>query len=310
MRRCTAGAAPLLLLLVAPLRADVTLADGRLVLDGFLSGRAVYWTFADQQWTTGRFEFQRGLSQAGVTGRVGEAVSARLLVDLAAFWVMDLYGEVRFPGGLGLRAGQFKLPLSFEMSARPEREILAERTMAYSSMLPAGVRDIGAMLSYRRDRLCAHAGVVNGAGTGPDDYTWKDFFGRVEYRSAAGLNAGTGGYWGSRDSAAVRWLAGLVDAEYRHQRLTSRAAVMHRLHKEERVFATSLEAAYDFGFVEPAARFDVVLAAAKPPEFTPVFGLNFRGFEDRVKVVVDFQYHKLVGKWLYQQLMLRVQFAL
>jgi hypothetical protein len=312
-RVCAAVAAGLLL--VAPAQADVSLANGQLAFDAFLVGRAVYWAFADQQWTASRFEFQRGQAQAGVTGRIGEMVSVRAQVDLAGWSLMDLYGDVRFANGLALRAGQFKLPVSFEMAARPERELLVDHTLAYNAALPAGPRDIGAMLSYRlRDRLEAHAGVVNGAGTGSDDYTWKDFFGRAVFRPVGGLGLGAGGYWGSRDSAAVRWMTGLVDAEYARGSLSGRAAGMYRLYKQERFITASVDAAYNFGFIEPVARFDMLFStnekAEQTQEFMPAAGLNFYAYEDRVRVMADFQYHKVVGKWLFQQLALRLQVSL
>ncbi|MBM3315297.1 hypothetical protein FJY71_05585 [candidate division WOR-3 bacterium] len=304
---CLAG------VLAGPVLADVTLADGRLSLGGFVRGRAVYWRSQAEAASSG-YEFQKGLSLLWLGASLTEVLSARICYDVSRPGPLDLYAQAQWSSGWAIKAGQFKLPLSFETDTRPDRLKLLDPSLAAWLLKPSGSRDIGALLSWRAcDWLEASAAVVNGSGPNAGDANkWKDFTARLVYRSTAGLAVGGTAYYGRVDADGSHWLTGAADALFARGPVRVQAMGLYQTYKDERNLSASLLAAYDFGWVEPVARFDVLLREEQKPEIMPLLGLNFWVLGERFRVTADYQYHRHFGSeeivaWTYQQLSLQVQ---
>ena len=95
----------------------------------------------------------------------------------------DLYAEASWSNGLGVRLGQFKIPLGFEALTEYSQLKLIEYSLVRSYWKPAGNRDVGGMISFSSSAVSFSAVVCNGngrAGGFQDDNDWKDVAGRVE----------------------------------------------------------------------------------------------------------------------------------
>lgn len=291
--------------------ADIILADGRISFGGFVRGRAEYWRYI-QEAGSSSFTFKKGLSLIWLSARLSDELGIGMLFDAGRPAPVDLFATVQWPNGWMFRAGQFKLPLSFETDMRPDRLKLFDYSLAAPIIKPAGTRDIGGLVGWRRERIELSLAVVNGSGPNSEDANrWKDICGRIVGRPLAGLTVGGAAYYGRTETEGATWLSGLVDALWENGKLRLQAMGLYHRHKDERSLSNNVQLSHRFDWLEPVGRFDVTFRDHQV-EIMPILGLNFLVSEERFRVSADYQYHRHFGgrgikPWLYQQIALTIQ---
>ena len=121
----------------------------------------------------------------------------------------DIYLEVRYVEWARLRAGQFKVPFTWESLQSSKHLDFGDRSIAVRNMR-SPTRDIGGMLHGRLhdDRIQYQVAIVNGAGENTsDDNSAKDLVGRLFFRPSSSrqdsvlsdLHLGVSGTWGHEE---------------------------------------------------------------------------------------------------------------
>jgi hypothetical protein len=160
------------------------------------------WTATPGSGRLNRDTLELRRARVGLDGR-WRALSFEVTIDpqdTDGTFVRDAYGQLRLPGALRLRIGQFKIPgaLGYMTSARNldylERPALAD--------LSSAGRDIGAMLSGRATRVFAYqVGVFAGDGNGRSSRSGVTSAGRLEWTIARRLVLGGAASLGRTDAA-------------------------------------------------------------------------------------------------------------
>ena len=159
------------------------------------------WTATPGSGRLNRDTLELRRARVGLDGR-WRALSFEVTIDpqdTDGTFVRDAYGQLRLPGSLRLRVGQFKIPgaLGYMTSARNldylERPALAD--------LSSAGRDIGAMLSGRATRALAYqVGVFVGDGNGRNSRSGVTSAGRLEWTVARRLVVGGAASLGRTDA--------------------------------------------------------------------------------------------------------------
>jgi len=293
----------------SPALADLELADGRLTLDALVSANAKWLRSERHGMAVSRFDFYRFEAPVGLTAAVGEKASIRLSFD-AGFnrGVHDLYVDLRWPGGIGFKAGQFLLPAGSEAIARPRDAVFVERSIVWLNWRPWSARDLdvwdprdaGAMLTYESGRFDAAVAVVNGSGKTVwlrDDNDWKDVCGRLVVRPIPGVEAflAARGYYGriGTEGTAFRNLAGEFRLEFDRFRIAGEG--QHAVAGTATRTTCYLQGAYAaHPLLEPVFRVDASLKTNDTDlGFTP--GLNISPAGDRFRLMLNYTWRRRIS---------------
>jgi hypothetical protein len=146
------------------------------------------WTVVPGSGRLNRNTLEVRRARFGLDGR-WRALSFELTVDPQdndGTLVKDAYAQLRLPGSLRLRGGQFKLPGSREYLVSARSVDFLERS-ALADSAAAG-RDLGAMLTGRVTRAVEYqVGLFAGDGNGRGSRTGLTAAGRVEWTMARDL---------------------------------------------------------------------------------------------------------------------------
>ncbi|MGQ9678288.1 MAG: hypothetical protein ACUVUD_03300 [bacterium] len=299
------------------LHAEITVVPERLSIDGFVKTCALFWEGSDSKgWRTTGFEFQRQLAVLGLTAQVVENVDNRLEFDFSQINLRDLYLDFRWENGLALRLGQFKPALNFE-SETPENDLRFEDyTIMYGNVFkPAEVRDIGLGLSYHppcpgRVDYRIFGNVLNGSGANSGDNNgWKDLSCRVVVKPFVEkeLWLGGSGYYGFVGASAVRWLGLAGEAKLKQKGFLTQGEFIFRRYQNRVTIAGFVEASNDYGFFVPGTRVELISRDDGKLQGRGLATLGLDIFENRLKVLLGYQYHTVVGDWGYQGIIVQLQ---
>lgn len=292
------------------LYAEITVVPDRLTVDGVVKVYALFWEGINSSgWVTTGFEFQRQQAVLGLNGQVAKGVGVRMEFDFSRLYLRDLFVDFRWENGLALRLGQFKTPLNFESETREQDLRLEDYSLLYSEVLkPGDIRDIGLTLSYTppcpgKFDYRLFGTVVNGSGPNSGDNNgWKDITGRFLGKPFAEKNIwfGVSGYYGWVYPEAVRWLGLAGEARLQEKGFLSQMELVYRRFQNRVTVAGFIEGSNDFGFFVPGARLEMISRDNGKFQGRALASLGLDIIEGRLKVLIGYQYHTLIGDWGYQ----------
>jgi len=182
------------------LQAEVRMAGGLVSMEGMVAGSARWYESRYGGFSEGNFDLLLRSASIGMTVGATEWLEFRGYFDLANMHALDLYARAGWSNGLSLTAGRFVVPLSHESGVLEFERRLADYSLLSRFWKPSGARDIGVVVSYRREWLDIWGSVVNGNGWWPtsDENRQKDFALRAAFRPgfAGGIGFGLRGYYG------------------------------------------------------------------------------------------------------------------
>jgi hypothetical protein len=272
----------------------------------------VYWWRAEQVGLAqNRSAFERPGALAGLTGHLSPFVSLRMSGDVSYLQPQDLYVDLRWSSGFGLRAGQFLLPLGMDAMTEPDSQVLAASSFMVSYAKPAGTRDVGVLGSWELRRLSASAAVVNGKGANADDNNNRmDLCGRVTVRPLVNLDAvlALRAYYGRPDAADSVWQSAAFEARVSHGPLTLQAEFQNYHSQRAQNNTAYLQAVWNTGLLEYVGRFDLDLPQGKRTHWMIDGGVNLQPLSDHLKVMFDCSYNRdYQGNWGVFGFSLRLQ---
>ncbi len=276
-------------------------------LIGGLSWDGAFWGSAGigQEWKRGwgkvKFEFQQLGGFLGLSKKLSEHALARIEVDVGRMSLRDLFVDFSWESGIGLRAGQFKMPLSFECETREdELKFINYSILSDSNLVKLGnQRDIGLTVSYSRrdddgERFRATGMVVSGAGPNvPDNNSQKDVSVRVVVKPWKQVNLlfAARGYYGWFESWGIGWSGVAGEVAFEQKFFSLQGEFLHRRYQNKGVPAGYCQIAGEFGFIEPAVRLELVRWSAEESEWVVGSGIGLAPIPNRVKVFIGYQYH-------------------
>lgn len=292
----------------------IELVDGKLASDLLLSGTAHWWQYQiDGVRGTDR-AFERVIALVGLTGRISPAATIRCYFDIGQYWggpVLDMYAQLMWENGFGLRAGQFVLPLGFDAISDLGKQKLINGSFVGWYVKPAGTRDIGVATCWRRESFLFEAALVNGAGANAGDNNGqKDVCGRVELRPFAEVDAAFAarGYFGWPEQFGPVWRTAALEATYRTGSLEFQSEVQNHSSPTAKNSAAYLQAAYVLGRFEPVLRVDAILPWGQRPEAMLTGGINLMAIPDHMRVMLDYSYRRNGEEgWSVAGFLLRLQ---
>ncbi|MEO0019118.1 MAG: porin [candidate division WOR-3 bacterium] len=293
---------------------ELNLVPGRLSIDGLFVGYGVIYQGRSKGWSNNGFEFRWRLGTLSLTGDIRENTTAKIEFDFSHLSLRDLYIHFNLGKGFALRTGQFAIPMSFEAET-PERYLKVEEySILYGIMSkPNTIRDIGILLDWQAQvvgsALRLLTGVMNGTGpNSTDNNTNKDVFTRVVFTpvNTANLSLGGRAYCGWVNPEAVRWLGFAGEAVYQEKSFTIAAEVAYRRYQNISTSAGLLEAAYEFGVIAPAMRFEGMRSTDGQQQFRVLSALTVKPVGDNLKVMIGYQYNTLRKIWSYQGLIVQL----
>ena len=159
----------------------------RIGLDAFVFCTAHFYRFEEGGLSRNEAVLERVAAPVGCTGRISSVASIRISGDASILQPQDLYVDLHWPSGLGVRAGQFKLPVGVDQMTNPEQTKLVNGSLLAAYARPVDVRDVGLSGTWTRDRVGVVLAVIDGNGpnTG-DNNDRKDLCGRVAVRPWCG----------------------------------------------------------------------------------------------------------------------------
>ena len=283
----------LLMPLFAADEPGVELVAGRLSVDALVLSSAHWWQVEQSGLTHSGFVIDRVSAPVGLTGRLSPIASLRASCDISVLQPQDLYADLQWHGGFGMRAGQFKLPVGVDQMTDPGQTKLINGSLLGAYARPVDVRDVGLSGAWTRDRVGAVLAVVDGNGpnTG-DNNDRKDFCGRVVIKPwlGSGVELAARGYYGWPDPAKAAWRTVAIEVMVERKRLSLSSELQNLESAELHNNAGYLQLAYDAGVFEPACRVDLVLPRNEKAEFMATGGGNFRPLGDRLKFMLDGSY--------------------
>ncbi|MCX6842269.1 MAG: hypothetical protein NTX53_08320 [candidate division WOR-3 bacterium] len=274
--------------------ANLTVVGDKLSLDALVRTSAYWWRADQSGLARSEFAFERVGALAGLTGYLSPVVSLRVSGDVSALQPQDLYVDMHWRSGLGLRAGQLLLPLGMDAMTEPDSQALGSSFLV-SYAKPAGTRDIGVQGSWTLGRLSVSAAVVNGTGANAgDNNDRKDLCGRLTVRPLVVMDAvlALRAYYGWPGSLDSVWRSTALEARFRRGPLELQAEFQNHRSQYARNNMAYLQAVWDIGRFEPVGRFDLVLPQGKRTEWMMTGGLNLRPVSDHLKVMLDCSYHR------------------
>ncbi|MGQ9707629.1 MAG: porin [bacterium] len=302
------------LLLFSLTKAELNLVPERLKVDGVFVGYGVLYQGVTKGWSKPGFNFQWRLGTLGLTGNISENATMRIEFDFCHLFLRDLFIDFKLPGGFGVRAGQFPLPLSFEVETQERDLKLEEYSIIYWNMgKPNTVRDIGFLFSWGQpdslQSFRAIAAVVQGTGPNTIDNNYqKDLFARavVTAWSKMNLTFGVRGYYGWVNPEAVRWLGAGVEASFQPGATNVTTELAIRRHQNISVPAGLIEISHQLSFLEPAGRFEVMRLDDGKLQWRILTGLMIKPTTENLKVFFGYQYSTLITVWSYQHLIVQL----
>lgn len=203
MKNCFLAIAALFISVVVTAQENITFADGRLSLTGYLQGGFQASDADEDEATT--FYLKR--ARVSLTGKAKEEnIDYRLQVDMAGSpKICDLYFRYHPSSELGMQLGQFKMPFAIENDIYGPTTVelidysyittfLARNNARYDGIAATG-RDIGFQLyggfgdekDYKT--LSYNLGIFNGAGINTEDNNEaKDVVARLIYKPTKELS--------------------------------------------------------------------------------------------------------------------------
>jgi hypothetical protein len=282
----------ILLAIGSAARAELSLAGDKLVLDAVVASSAQWWQTQMGGLTHSEFVIERVFAPIGVTGHLSRIVTFRVSGDVSVPQPQDLYVDLRWRSGFGLRAGQLVLPLGIDAMTEPDSQRLSGSSLLVNYAKPAGTRDIGVLGNWALSRLSVSAAVVNGSGANAsDNNARKDLCGRISLRPLAALDADLAlrAYYGWPDSL---WRSAAVEARLRRGPVEFQAEFQNHRSHYARNNAAYFLAAWDVGMLEPVGRFDLVLPQRMRAEWMAVLGFNVRPLSEHFRARLDCSYHR------------------
>jgi hypothetical protein len=304
--------------LLAPLFAmtepGVELLADRLSVDALVSSEAHWWQVEERGLTSIGFTIDRVRALVGLTGSLNSIATLRASCDISVLQPQDLYVNLEWPSGFGVRAGQFKLPVGVDQMTNPEQTKFVNGSLLAAYARPVDVRDVGLSGTWTQDRVGVVLAVIDGNGpnTG-DNNDRKDFCGRVVVSPwcGSGIEFAGRGYYGWPDPAKAAWRTVAVEVIMERKRLSLRAELQNLESAERHNSAGYLQLAYDIGVFEPACRVDLVLPRNEKAQFMATGGVNFNPLGDRLKFMLDGSYFgNLQGGSGATVILMRLQAAL
>lgn len=309
----------IILILTAPLDAEITIVPDRLSVDGLLWCYGTFSRGGARGWFKNAFEFRHRQATVGLTGNIAPSVSSRLEFDFSRLTLRDLVFEFTWNRKMGLKAGQMLLPLNFN-SEIPEEQLNLEEypLLCYTNILkPENLRDIGVLAWYHSDTtdataIRAIAGVVNGTGpnTG-DNNNAKDIFIRLVLRprQTPSLALGSRIYYGWTQAEAIPWLGLGAELQLNQGPFLISPEIALRRHQNVNVLAGDVKLETRFDPVAPALSFEIIRWEDAKIQWRVLSGINILPHE-RLKILIGFQYHSLIDIWEYQALVIKLQATL
>ena len=283
----------LLMPLFAADEPGVELVAGRLSVDALVSSSAHWWQVEQSGLTHSAFVIDRVSAPVELTGRLSPIASLRASCDISILQPQDLYVDLQWPDGLGMRAGQFKLPVGVDQMTDPGQTKLVSGSLLAAYARPVDVRDVGLSGAWTRDRVGAVLAVVDGNGPNAgDNNDRKDLCGRVVIKPwlGSGVELAVRGYYGWPDPAKAAWRTAAVEVMVERKRLSLRAELQNLESAELHNNAGYLQLACETGIFEPACRVDLVLPRNEKAEFMATGGVSFRPLGDHLKFMLDGSY--------------------
>ena len=284
-----------LLIVVHAALASMSLAGDKLALDAMVWVGGHWWRADQAGLARSEFAFERVGAIAGLTGRLSPVASLRASGDVSVLQPQDLFVDLDWSSGLGLRAGQFVLPLGMDAMTEPDSQRLAGSSFLVGYAKPAGIRDVGVLGSWVRSSFSASAALVNGTGPNAvDNNDRKDLCGRFTLRPLAALDAvlALRAYYGWPGALDSVWRSAALEARLRRGPLELQAEFQNHLSQYAQNNMAYLQAVWDIGRLEPVGRFDLALPKGKRAEWMMTGGLNLRPVSDYLKVMFDCSYHR------------------
>ncbi len=263
----------------------MTLLDRGLACDALVSVGVHFWRVDQSGLGRSEFAIERVSAPVGLTRRLGSVASLRASCDIGLLQPQDLYVDLHWPSGFGVRAGQFKLPVGVDQLTNPEQTKLANGPLLVAFARPFDVRDIGLSGTWTRERI--------GPNT-EDNNDRKDLCARVVVKPwfGSGVELAARGYYGWPDSAKVAWRTAAVEVVVERARLSLRTEIQNlesaRLHNN----SGYLQVAYAIGVFEPVCRLDLVHPRNRRVDFMATGGFNLRPLGDNLKVMFDGSYRR------------------
>ena len=295
-------------------RADLSLVGDKLVLDAAVWTNGHWWRSEQAGLIQSEFVIERVAAPVGLTGHLSPVTSLRVSADVGAIQATDLYLDLHWLNGLGLRLGQFLLPLGFDLMTDPAKQLLVNSSLLAGYAAPAGSRDIGLMGGVQRGFFSATGAVVNGAGanTGDNDQR-KDVCGRITFKPLSAVDGvlALRVYYRGPDASDTAWRTMAGEARLNRGPLELQAEFQNRYSSDVRNNAAYLQAVWRVGYIEPVARFDLVLPQGSYSDWMITGGLNLQPVHDHVKVMLDCTYRRnYQANWSVFGFLFRLQAAI
>lgn len=281
-------------LAASPGRAELTIVEERLAVDGLFWAGAEWRSEQTSGYSSTDHEFTGRKALLGITGQLTPVAALRFYYDFANLAPYDLYADFSWPSGFGLRAGQFIPPSATEALTELSRLKFINYSLVSTFWKPVPPRDVGVQIGYRSRLLALTAAVLNGNGTDPlvpDPNNWKDVAGRLVLKptSDESVFVALCGYYGKTgEEMRVFWNGG-IETFYEKAGLHVSGAVHHVWWARPRN-SFYVQAAYQLGLIEPAGRLSMAFHTNDRFEIEVTGGLNFRVADDRVKVLTSYDY--------------------
>jgi hypothetical protein len=297
--------------------AEVTVVPQRLAFDALVLSTAHFYRFTSGGVSSNDPDFERAAALVGFTGRIGSVASARGAFDIGGYWggaALDMYADLSWTNGAQVRAGQFLLPLGFDLMTNPSQQLLVNNSLLAAYAAPAGNRDIGLLGGLQRGILSVTGAVINGAGSNTgDNNKRKDACGRVIVRPLAALDGvfAVRAYYGWPDASDSVWQTAAVEARVRTGPLELQAEFQNHRSSDVRNSAAYLQGVWDIGLVEPVGRFDLVMPRGEHLEWMVTGGVNLEPVSDHLRVMLDFTYRRnYQANWSIFGFLFRLQAAI
>jgi hypothetical protein len=304
----------ILIILARGTWADMSLVGDRLSLDATVWTNGHLWRAEQAGLAQNEFVVERVAAPLGLTGRLSPVTSLRLSADIGDVYPLDMYSDFRWASGFNVRVGQFVLPLGFELMTDPGDDLIANSSLLAGYAAPTGNRDIGLMCGMQNARFSVYGAMVNGAGANlTDNNPRKDVCGRltlIPFPSVDGTLA-LRAYYGWPGVADTAWRTLAAEARVARGPLELQAEFQNHSDNRGQNNSTYLQAAWDIGQLAPVARFDLVLPRGSHSEWMMAGGLNLYAVSRRVKMMLDFSYHRnYQANWSVLGVLFRLQAAL
>ncbi len=280
-------------------QAAVTPADAKVMVDALTWVDGSYYSSRVSGVASRAQSFAVTTALLGITAQAGSVAALRMQVDVARLFTpvaRELYVDLHWFNGLGVRAGQLTPPLGYE-ALTPLQQL---RLLDYSSvrrwLKPRSVQDVGVMLSCDREWFAVAAACLNGSGVGQgvlDNNVWKDFCGRVVFKP--GLLPGSGlacrGYYGRTGDAGETFANLAGEAWFEGARVRLAAEVQHAvIGRYVRNGAYIQCSCVLLPWLEPAGRIDAELQVDDRYDVALVVGGNVNIPGERLKLILGYRH--------------------